>query len=156
VLAAALALAACAEYLGTSFSEIVPPEIAGRDVQPGARCSLEAVNDAPAGEPWHVSRAHRVHFRGWALESATLTASDWLVVALAKEGGGKRWYAVTWARGGRDDVARATGSAPTARPAFDLAGTLHLVPPGVYDVEVIVGGPAGPVSCATGRKLVAA
>jgi hypothetical protein len=154
-LAAVLALAACAEYLGTSFSEIAPPEIAGRDVKPGARCNLEAVNGAPGGEPWRVSRGHRVHFRGWALEAATLATSDWLVVALAKEGGGKRFYAVTWARGGRDDVARAMGSAASARPAFDLAGTLHLVPPGTYDVEIVVDGPTGPVSCSTGRKLVA-
>jgi len=154
-LAAVLALAACAEYLGTSFSEIAPPEIAGQDVKPGARCGLESVNGAPAGEPWRVSRGHRVHFRGWALEAATLATSDWLVVGLAKEGGGKRYYAVTWARGTRDDVARTMGSAASARPAFDLAGTLHLVPPGTYDVEVIAGGPAGPVSCATGRKLVA-
>jgi hypothetical protein len=156
-LAAALALGACAEYLGTSFSEIAPPEIAGRAATPGAHCSIESVNGAPPGEPWRVSRTHRVEFHGWAIDAATLTTSDWLVVALAKEGGGKRYFAVTWARGPREDVAREFGAAAGAvRPGFDLAATLQLVPPGAYDVEIIVGGPSGPVGCATGRKLIAA
>ena len=154
--AAAFALAACAEYLGTSFSQIAPPEIAGRDVRAGARCGLESINGALAGAPWQVSRNHRVTFHGWALDPATLSSSDWLVVALARPGGGERYYAVTWARSGRDDVARELGAAArAARPGFDLAGTLHQVPPGTYDIDVVIGAPEGPVSCATGRQLVA-
>lgn len=157
VLAAVLALAACAEYLGTSFSEIAPPEIAGREAKPGARCGLESVNGAPAGAPWRVSRFHRVVFHGWALDAATLASTDWLVVALAQQGGGRRFYAVTWARGPREDVARGLGpGAAGTLSGFDLAATLHLVPPGTYDVELVIGAPSGPVSCATGRQVVAA
>ena len=149
-------LAACAEYLGTSFSEIPPPEIAGRDVRPGARCWLETVNNTQPGAPWQLSRGHRVNFRGWALDGATLSSSDWLVVALTKAGGGKRYYATTWARATRDDVARELGAAAaSARPGFDLTGTLQQVQPGTYDIDVVVGAPEGPVSCATGRQLVA-
>jgi hypothetical protein len=156
VLVAACALAACAEYLGTSFSEIAPPEIAGREVRPGASCWLETVNGAPPGEPWQLSRRHRATLHGWALDGATLSSSDWLVVRLTKAGGGERYYATTWARGPRDDVARELGAgAASARPGFDLIGTLHQVPPGLYDIDLVIGAPSGPVSCATGRQLVA-
>jgi len=155
-LAAFCALAACAEYLGTSFSQIAPPEIAGRDVRPGARCGLEAVNGAPPGAPWQLSRQHRVALHGWALDAATLSSSDWLVVRLTKAGGGERYYATTWARGPRDDVAREFGAgAASARPGFDLIGTLQQVPPGLYDIDLLIGAPAGSVSCATGRQLAA-
>ena len=153
---AAFALAACAEYLGTSFSEIAPPEIAGRDVRPGAKCWLETVNGAQPGVPWQLSRQHRVIFRGWALDGATLSSSDWIVVQLTKSGDGKRFYATTWARGLRDDVAREYGpGAATARSGFELTGTLQQVPPGTYDIDLVLGAPTGPVSCATGRRLVA-
>ncbi|MEO8675483.1 MAG: hypothetical protein ABI569_07880 [Casimicrobiaceae bacterium] len=152
----AFALAACAEYLGTSFSEIAPPEIAGRDVRDGARCALQTVNGAQPGAPWRLSRQHRVMLHGWALDGATLSTSDWLVVQLTKTGGAKRYYATTWARGPRDEVVRELGSgAAAARPGFDLTGTLQQIPPGTYDIDLIVGAPAGPVSCATGRQLVA-
>ena len=151
-----VSLAACAEYLGTSFSEIVPPEIAGGETRPGARCGLEMVNRAQPGAPWQLSRRHRVDFHGWALDGATLSTSDWLVVALTNAGGGKRYYATTWARGPREDVARELGAgAASARPGFDLIATLQLVPPGTYDIDVVLGTPAGPVSCSTGRQLVA-
>ena len=154
--AVVLALAACAEYLGTSFSEIAPPEIAGRDVQAGARCWLEAVNGAAPGAPWQVSRQHRIHLAGWAIDGLSLTNSEWLVVRLAKAGGGARYYAVTWARSNRDDVARELGAGPgIGRAGFDLKGTLQQVPPGTYDIDVIIGAPGGPASCATGRQLVA-
>jgi hypothetical protein len=156
ILLVVFGVAACAEYLGTSFSEIVPPEIAGRDVRPGARCGLETVNRAQPGEPWQLSRRHRVDFHGWAIDGATLSSSDWLVVALTKAGGGKRYYATTWARGPREDVARDLGAgAAAARPGFDLAATLQLVPPGTYDIDVVLGTPSGPVSCPTGRQLIA-
>ena len=152
----ACALAACAEYLGTSFSEIAPPEIAGRDVGGGARCWLETVNGAQPGAPWQVSRQHRVILRGWALDGTSLSSSDWIVVQLTKTGGGKRYYATTWARSLRDDVARELGAgAANARSGFELTGTLQQVPPGTYDIDLVVGGPAGPVSCPTGQKLVA-
>jgi len=152
----ACALAACADYLGTSFSEIAPPEIAGLDVRPGAGCYLERVNGADPGAPWRVSRQHRVLFEGWAIDGATLTSSDWLVVQLTKAGGGKRYYATTWARAPRADVAAALGAgAASARPGFDLGATLQQVPPGAYEIDLIVGAPTGPVSCATGRQLVA-
>jgi hypothetical protein len=148
-------LAACAEYLGTSFSEITPPEIAGRDVGAGARCALETVNGARPGAPWQLSRQHRVVFYGWALDGASLSTSDWLVVRLTGVDG-KRYYATTWARAPRDDVARELGTGPgIVRPAFDLTGTLQQVPPGTYGIDLIVGAPAGPVSCATGHRLVA-
>jgi hypothetical protein len=151
-----VSLAACAEYLGTSFSEIVPPEIAGSETRPGARCWLESVNRAQPGAPWQLSRRHRVDFHGWAIDGATLSTSDWLIVALTKAGGGKRYYATTWARGPRDDVARELGAgAAAARPGFDLVATLQLVPPGTYDIDVVLGTPAGPVSCPTGRQLIA-
>lgn len=153
---AAFALAACAEYLGTSFSEIAPPEIAGREVHDGARCALETVNNAQPGAPWRLSRQHRVTFRGWAIDGASLSTSDWLVVQLTGTGGGKRFYATAWTRGPRDDVVRELGTgAANARSGFELIGTLQLVPPGTYDIDLIVGAPAGPVSCATGRQLVA-
>lgn len=153
---AALALAACAEYLGTSFSEIVPPEFAGRELRPGARCDLETVNRARPGEPWQLSRQRRVDFHGWAIDDATLSTSDWLVVALTKAGGGKRYYATTWARGPREDVVRDLGAgAAAARPGFDLAATLHMVPIGTYDIDIVLGTPTGPVSCSTGRRLIA-
>jgi hypothetical protein len=156
ILLVAPALAACAEYLGTSFSEIAPPEIAGRDVRPGARCNLEAINGAQPGAPWQLSRRHAVNLHGWALDGATLSTSDWLVVQLTPAGGGKRYYATTWARGPREDVARELGSgAASARSGFDLTGTLQQVPPGTYDVDVVLGAPTGPVSCATGRQLIA-
>lgn len=156
VAVAFLSLAACAEYLGTSFSEIAPPELAGRDVRAGARCALETVNGARPAAPWQLSRQHRVIFYGWALDGATLSTSDWLVVRLTGIVGGKRYYAITWARAPREDVARELGTGPgIARPAFDLTGTLQQVPPGTYDIDIIIGAPAGPVSCATGRQLVA-
>src|SRR5262249_43801678 len=109
---AACLLAACAEYLGTSFSQIVPPEIAGIEPAAGARCALEAVNGAPAGAPWRVSRQHRIHVKGWALDGATLSSSDWVVVRLAQTGGAARFFAVTWARGTNDEAARGLGSGP--------------------------------------------
>ena len=154
VLLAALGLAACAEYLGTSFSEIAPPEIAGRDVHPGARCALETVNGAPPGAPWQLSRRHRVNFHGWAIDGATQSSSDWLVVQLTATGSKRRYYAPTWARGTRSDLAAELGGS-TARPGFDLTGTLQQLPPGAYDIELVIGSPSGPVSCATGRQLVA-
>ena len=153
---AAFALAACAEYLGTSFSEIAPPEIAGREVHDGAHCALETVNNAPPGAPWQLSRQRRVTFHGWAIDGASLSTSDWLVLQLTGAGGGKRYYATAWARGPRDDLVRELGAgAANARSGFDLIGTLQLVTPGTYDIDLIVGAPAGPVSCATGRQLVA-
>jgi len=153
---AACLLAACAEYLGTSFSKIVPPEIAGVEPAPGARCALEAVNGAPAGAPWRVSRQHRIHVKGWALDGATLSSSDWVVVRLTQAGGAGRFFAVTWARGTNDEAAREFGSGPgIARSGFDLAATLQLVPPGTYDIDLIVGTPAGAAACPTGRQLVA-
>jgi hypothetical protein len=156
VVAAACLVAACAEYLGTSFSEIAPPEIAGRDVRPGARCLLEAVNAGEPGGPWRASPQHRVHFHGWAIDGATLSSSDWLVVRLTKVGGGGRYYAVTWARAPREDVARELGAAAgIARSGFDIIGTVQRVPPGTYDIDLVIGAPAGPVSCATGSQLVA-
>ena len=152
----AFALAACAEYLGTSFSEIAPPEIAGREVHDGARCALETVNNAPPGAPWRLSRQSRVTFHGWAVDGASLSTSDWLVVQLTGGGGGKRYYATAWARGPRDDLVRELGAgAANVRAGFDLIVTLHLVTPGSYDIDLIVGGPSGPVSCATGRQLAA-
>jgi len=159
-LAAAFALApllaGCAEYLGTSFSEIAPPEIAGREVRAGARCGLETVNGVQPGAPWQLSRQRRVTLHGWAIDGASLTSSDWLVVQLKGAGGGKRYYATTWARGPRGDLAGVLGAGVVnARPAFDLIGTLQQVPPGTYDVDVILGAPSGPVSCETGRQLVA-
>jgi hypothetical protein len=154
ILFAALGLAACAEYLGTSFSEIAPPEIAGRDVRPGARCALETVNGAPSGAPWRLSRRHRVNFHGWAIDGSTLSSSDWLVVRLTATGGKQTYYATTWARGTRSDLAAELG-ASAARPGFDLAGTLQQLPPGTYDIDIVVGAPSGPVSCSTGRQLVA-
>ncbi len=151
---AAFVLAACAEYLGTSFSEIAPPEIAGREVRDGARCALETVNNAPPGAPWRLSRQRRVIFHGWAIDGASLSTSVWLVVQLT--GGGKRYYATAWARGPRDDLVRELGTgAANAKSGFELIGTLQLVTPGTYDIDLIVGAPAGPVSCATGRQLVA-
>jgi hypothetical protein len=153
---AALGLGACAEYLGTSFSEIAPPEIAGRDVHPGARCALDSVNGAPPGAPWQLSRGHRVGFHGWAIDGATLSSSDWLVMQLTVVGGTRRYYATTWARGPRGDLAGELGTgAGGARPGFDLIGTLQQLPPGTYDIDIVVGAPSGPVSCATGRQLVA-
>ena len=94
--------------------------------------------------------------RGWALDGASLSSSDWLVVQLTQAGGGKRYYATTWARSLRGDVARELGAAAaTARSGFELTGTLQQVPPGTYDIDVVVGGPAGPAWCPTGQKLVA-
>ncbi len=152
--ALAFALTACAEYLGTSFSQIAPPEFAGREPQAGGKCWLEAVNGAEPGAPWQVSRQHRVHFRGWAVDGATLSTSGWLVVRLTNAGG--RYYALTWARANREDVGRALGAGPgIAQAGFDLMGTLQQVPPGTYEIDVIIGAPTGPVSCATGRQLVA-
>jgi hypothetical protein len=154
-LAAACLAAACAEYLGTSFSEIAPPEIAGRDVRPGARCRLDAAPGADSDAPRQPSRQRRVHLHGWAIDGATLTHSAWVVVRLTRAGGGASYYAVTWARGGRDDLARELGpAAGAAQAGFDIVGTLQLVPPGAYDVDLIVAAPSGPVSCATGRRLV--
>ncbi len=157
VVVVAALLAACAEYLGTSFSEIALPEIAGREALSGARCWLETVNGAAPGAPWRVSRHHGVRFAGWAIDGATLTNSDWLVVRLTKPGSRERHYdALTWARSPRDDVGRELGDGPgVARAGFDLIGTLQQVPPGTYDIDVIIDAPAGPVSCATGRQLVA-
>jgi hypothetical protein len=157
VVVAAALLAACAEYLGTSFSEIALPEIAGRDAPSGARCWLETVNGAGPGAPWTVPRGSRVLFSGWAIDGATLANSDWLVVRLTKAGGGGRHYdALTWARSRRDDVGRELGAGPgVARAGFDLIGTLQQVPPGTYDIDVIIDAPGGLVSCATGRQLVA-
>ena len=156
LVAAACALAACAEYLGTSFSQIAPPEIAGRDAPAGARCYLETVNGAPPGAPWRLSRQHRVHFRGWAIDGPTLSTTDWLVVRLTQAGGGARYYALTWARGNREDVGRELGAGPgIVRAGFELTGTLQQVPPGSYDIDVIIGTPDGPASCATGNQLVA-
>ena len=146
-------LAACAEYLGTSFSEIAPPEIAGREAQPGAKCALDSVNGAAPGAPWRVSRQHRVFLHGWAIDSASRTVSDWVVVRLSN--GGRHYYAVTWARGTRNDLAPELGAEAGARAGFDLVGTLQQVPPGAYDIDVIAGAPTGLVSCATGRQLVA-
>ena len=154
ILLVALGIAACAEYLGTSFSEIAPPEIAGRDVRPGARCALETVNGAPPGAPWRLSRRNSVNFHGWAVDTATLSSSDWLVVQLTATDGKRRYYAPTWARGTRGDLAAELG-ASAARPGFDLTGTLQQLPPGTYDIDVVIGAPSGPVSCATGRQLVA-
>jgi hypothetical protein len=154
ILLVALGIAACAEYLGTSFSEIAPPEIAGRDVRPGARCALETVNGAPPGAPWRLSRRHSVNFHGWAVDTATLSSSDWLVVQLTATDGKRRYYAPTWARGTRGDLAAELGGS-AARPGFDLTGTLQQLPPGTYDIDVVIGAPSGPVSCATGRQLVA-
>jgi hypothetical protein len=153
---AACLLAACAEYLGTSFSQIVPPEIAGVEPAAGARCALEAVNGAPAGAPWRVSRQHRIHVKGWALDGATLSSSDWVVVRLTQPGGAAHFFAVTWARGTNDEAVRELGSGPgIARAGFDLAATLQQVPPGTYDIDLIVGAPTGPAACSTGRQLVA-
>jgi hypothetical protein len=105
--------------------------------------------------PWRLSRQHRVVLAGWALDAATLSTSDWLVVRLTAAGGGKRYYATTWARAPRADVARELGAAAgSARPGFDLTGTLQQVPPGTYDVDVVLGTPTGPVSCATGQQLI--
>lgn len=148
-------LAACAEYLGTSFSEIAPPEIAGRDAPPGARCALETINGAQPGAPWQLSRQHRVDFHGWAIDGATLSSSDWLVIRLTASGGTRRYYATTWARGTRSDLAPELGGGSSARPGFDLIGTLQQVPPGTYDIDLLIGTPSGPVSCATGTKLTA-
>src|SRR6266550_6660064 len=121
---AALALTACAEYLGTSFSEIAPPEIAGSEVRAGARCALETVNGAQPGAPWQLSRHHRVRFNGWALDGATLSSTDWLIVQLTKTGGGRHYYAATWARAPRDEVARELGAgAASTRSGFELVGT---------------------------------
>jgi hypothetical protein len=154
-IAAALQVAACAEYLGTSFSEIAPPELGGQSAQPAARCLLEAVNNAPPGAPWQISRAHRVHLRGWAIDAASMSNSDWLAIQLTAAGGGKRYYAVTWRRGNRDDVARVIGPGPgIARAGFELAGTVQLLPPGAYDIDLVLRAPSGLVSCPTGRQLV--
>ena len=149
----ACALAACAEYLGTSFSQIAPPELGGREPQPGGQCWLETVNGVQPGEPWQVSRQRRVVFRGWALDGATLSTSVWLVVRLRNAGG--RYYAVTWARANREDVGRALGKGPgIAQAGFELIGTLQQVPPGTYDIDLVIGVPTGPVLCPSGRKLV--
>jgi len=151
-----LVLAACAEYLGTSFSEIAPPEIAGLELRAGAQCNLETVNGARPGAPWQLSRQYRVQFAGWALDAASLSSTDWLVVRLTRAGGGARYYAATWARTLRDDVARELGTgAASTRSGFELIATLQQVAPGPYDIDVIVGTPTGPVWCPTGRQLVA-
>ncbi len=153
---AACLLAACAEYLGTSFSQIAPPEIAGVEPAASSRCGLEAVNGAPAGIPWRVSREHRIHLKGWALDGATLSSSDWVVVRLRQAGGAARFFAITWARGTNEEAARELGpGAGIARAGFDLTGTLQRVPPGSYDIDVIIGTPAGLAACATGHQLVA-
>jgi hypothetical protein len=155
ILLAALTLAACAEYLGTSFSEIAPPEISGREVRPGGRCWLEKVNGAPPGAPWPLSRQYRAFIQGWALDGATLSSSGWLIVRLTRTGGDQRYYALTSVRAARPDVARELGAAAaSARPGFDLAATLQQVPPGTYDIDIVVGTPTGPVSCATGQRLI--
>ena len=154
---AALVLAACAEYLGTSFSEIAPQEISGRPVQAGGRCGLEAVNGVASGGPWHVSRARPANLRGWAIDPVSMTNSDWLVVELNPVGGGRPFYAITWARGVRDDLVYAIGPGPgIAKAAFELTGTFQRVPAGSFDVTLIVQASAGLVACRTQRQLVVA
>ena len=152
---AACLLSACAEYLGTSFSEIVPPEMAGGEAVPGAHCVLEMINGTRSEKIWHASRNHRIVFYGWALNSARASAAAWLIVRLRSVAGDRKsYYAVTWARGPRDDVGRVYGPGPgIAIAAFDLTGTLQQVPPGTYDIDIVVSGQGGPESCSTERQL---
>lgn len=104
------------------------------------------------------SREHRVVLYGWALAGASPSTSTWLVVRLRSSAGGegKRYYATTWARAPREDVGHVYGPGPgIALTAIDLIGTLQQGAPGTYDVDMVVGGPKGPESCATSRQLVA-
>ena len=54
----------------------------------------------------------------------------------------------------RDDLIYAIGPGPgIAKAAFELTGTLQRVPPGSFDVTLILRGPAGLVACSTDRQL---
>ena len=74
-------------------------------------------------------------FHGWAIDGATLSNSDWLVVRLTKPAKPRApLRRCTWARGPREDVGRELGAGPgVARAGFDLIGTLQQVPPGTYE-----------------------
>ena len=151
VAAVPVLLGACGDGEGVqSFSSGLPPEARGMSFVAGGRCSVDSISATRAEDVWRAGRDKPLRFSGWAIETSTMTTSDWLVVELAAPNDARRFFAGTTTRGERGDLMAALGAGPgLSKAAFELIAAPGDLPAGRYTVRLLFGSAAGGISCTT-------
>lgn len=133
------------EYEAVAFVPI--PEVMLRiERLTGQKFDIETVNGRrpPEGEALPVALWQGLTLSGWFLIDDA-ARPEAMIALRSLELGDERYLTSVPARQAREDVVASLGLGPRAQGCgFHLRGRLHGVPPGRYEVEILVPGSVGP------------